>query len=88
MHEDDAGGVARPPERARHVVEVGKIAPVAGNQVVQNFAGSNRVRLPRDGQAGIVLTLQPALCVPLRLAVTHVIEEGSRHQSCARAVSP
>jgi hypothetical protein len=84
----DFHGCPRPSERAGHEVEGAGIAPVTRQQLAEDLAAVNRLGPTERGQLGMVLPLQPALPVPLGLAMPDVEEEGCLLNSGAAARRP
>src|SRR5262249_40870885 len=72
-------GLECPAERARHIVEAGGVTSAAREQIAQPLAAMGRRGATERIQRDIVLALQPALGVPIGLAVPDEIENWLRH---------
>src|SRR5262245_43299191 len=84
----DLHGLARPYQRTRHIVEALRRTPVAAKQILQDVRAANRLRATLRVEGYVVVPLQPLLCVPIREAVTNVIDDGRRHGYLFRVEGP
>jgi len=74
-------------ERARDEVEAARIRSVAREQFAQDLAAAARLRAALGVERDIAPALQPALDVPVGLAVADVIEERRGHGRGPRLVA-
>src|SRR4029078_3412018 len=72
-------GLTRPAERARHVVVVGDGQVALRKHLLHHRAAARRLAPAERIERNVVLALQPALAIPVRLAMTDEIENGLRH---------
>jgi hypothetical protein len=66
-------------QRAHGVAVIGWQLPVSFDEIAQNFGAYGGLSTAERVEVGVVPTLEPALDVPIGLAVADVIEDGARH---------
>ena len=72
-------GLGRALERARGVVEAGRIAALAREQIAQDAAAMNGLRAPARVERNVAAALQAALDVPIGFAVADVVDGRRSH---------
>src|SRR5262245_9320363 len=79
----DLHGLARAHQRTRHVGEALRRAALAAEQLTQDPGTAGGLRTARGVERHVVAALQPLLEVPIGKTVPNIIDDGSRHASCA-----